>query len=145
MLFDSIHTIQVGSLREELKPRQFVLPNQLIDRTKSGTREATFFENGCAGHVSFADPFCKELSDIILRASTNMNPPLEMHVDKCLVVMEGPAFSTRAESHLYRSWGCDIINMSTLPEAKLAREAEIAYQGAYLFKLNSWFSNLYGH
>lgn len=120
----------VGSLREEIRPLDFVVPNQVVDRTK-GIRAATFFENGCVGHVEFADPFCEEIAQIVkqhrhvLEESATAGPRL--HFDKTLVVMEGPAFSTRAESHMYRSWGCDIINMSTLPEAKLAREAEIPY------------------
>ena len=125
----------VGSLREHIRPLDFVLPNQAIDRTK-GIREATFFENGCVAHVEFADPFCKELADIVYRNGMQLfnhadHPDTvepRLHKDKTLVVMEGPAFSTRAESHMYRSWGCHIINMSTLPEAKLAREAEISYQ-----------------
>eukprot|EP00158_Paraphelidium_tribonemae_P008821 Partr_v1_DN28696_c1_g1_i2_m50301 putative Catalyzes the reversible phosphorylation of S-methyl-5'- thioadenosine (MTA) to adenine and 5-methylthioribose-1-phosphate. Involved in the breakdown of MTA, a major by-product of polyamine biosynthesis. Responsible for the first step in the methionine salvage pathway after MTA has been generated from S- adenosylmethionine. Has broad substrate specificity with 6- aminopurine nucleosides as preferred substrates (By similarity) len=122
----------VGSLREEIRPLDFVLPSQVIDRTK-GIRASTFFENGCVGHVEFADPFCEELGQLILKAwsavfSNSAHDGPLLHSDKCLVVMEGPAFSTRAESNLYRSWGCDIINMSTLPEAKLAREAEISYQ-----------------
>lgn len=98
-----------------------MLPNQCIDRTK-GIRPSTFFEKGCAGHVEFADPFCQELADIIfeeghaLKADEAQGASTPtMHRDKTLVVMEGPAFSPRAESHLYRSWGCDIINMSTLP------------------------------
>ncbi|KNC96983.1 methylthioadenosine phosphorylase [Spizellomyces punctatus DAOM BR117] len=116
----------VGSLREEIKPRDFVLPSQIVDRTK-GIRPSTYFENGVTAHVGFADPFDKELSDIIF-AQGNVCEGVTFHTNKTLVCMEGPAFSTRAESHMYRSWGCDIINMSVLPEAKLAREAEIGYQ-----------------
>jgi 5'-methylthioadenosine phosphorylase len=117
----------VGSLREEIRPLDFVLPSQAIDRTK-GVRAATFFEDGCVAHVEFADPFTQELADMILKHGNVLEHGAEIHTQKTLVVMEGPAFSTRAESHMYRQWGCDIINMSTLPEAKLAREAEIAYQ-----------------
>ncbi|TPX64381.1 hypothetical protein SpCBS45565_g05935 [Spizellomyces sp. 'palustris'] len=116
----------VGSLREEIKPRDFVLPSQIVDRTK-GIRPSTYFENGVTAHVGFADPFDKELADIIF-AQAKVCEGVTFHTNKTLVCMEGPAFSTRAESHMYRSWGCDIINMSVLPEAKLAREAEIGYQ-----------------
>ena len=115
----------VGSLREEIKPRDFVLPSQIIDRTK-GIRPHTFYENGVVAHFMFADPFSSVLADVIYKHKDVLNVP--MHRDKTLICMEGPAFSTRAESHLYRSWGADIINMSVLPEAKLAREAEISYQ-----------------
>jgi 5'-methylthioadenosine phosphorylase len=114
----------VGSLRQEIKPMDFVLPTQIIDRTKA--RPATFFENGVVAHAPFADPFSQNLADRIANAGKNINLPI--HRSKTLICMEGPLFSTRAESHLYRSWGADIINMSVLPEAKLAREAEIVYQ-----------------
>ncbi|PJZ77977.1 S-methyl-5'-thioadenosine phosphorylase [Leptospira neocaledonica] len=114
----------VGSLREEIKPLDFVLPSQIIDRTRG--RESTFFGKGVVAHAPFADPFSKNLSDRINQAAAKIN--LQIHQNKTLVCMEGPLFSTRAESHMYRSWGGDIINMSVLPEAKLAREAEIAYQ-----------------
>lgn len=116
----------VGSLREEIPPRDFVIPSQIIDRTK-GIRPSTFFENGVVAHVPFADPFTQSLGEL-LYAKRDTLVDAKVHKDKTLVVMEGPAFSTRAESHLYRSWGGDIINMSALPESKLAREAEIAYQ-----------------
>lgn len=115
----------VGSLREEIAPRDFVLPSQIIDRTK-GIRPHTFYENGIVAHFMFADPFSSSLADIIYKHKDAID--VKMHKDKTLICMEGPAFSTRAESHLYRSWGADIINMSVLPEAKLAREAEISYQ-----------------
>jgi len=113
----------VGSLKEEIAPLDFVLPSQVIDRTKS--RPSTFFEDGIAAHVGFADPFCHRLQDIILPIAKNLG--LKMHTDETLICMEGPAFSTRAESNLYRSWGAGVINMSTIPEAKLAREAEMCY------------------
>jgi len=113
----------VGSLKEEIPPLDFVLPDQIIDRTKG--RSSTFFENGIVAHIGFADPFCHRLHDIILPAAKELG--LKMHTGETLIVMEGPAFSTRAESKLYRSWGAGIINMSTIPEAKLAREAEICY------------------
>jgi len=113
----------VGSLKEEIPPMDFVLPDQIIDRTKG--RNGTFFENGIVGHVGFADPFCSRLHDIILPVAKELG--LKMHTGETLIVMEGPAFSTRAESRLYRSWGAGVINMSTLPESKLAREAEMCY------------------
>lgn len=115
----------VGSLREEIAPRDFVLPDQIIDRTK-GIRESTFFGNGVVAHASFGDPFSKNLSDRIYSLSQRLE--IKMHTGKTLICMEGPLFSTRAESKMYRMIGGDIINMSVLPEAKLAREAEIAYQ-----------------
>ncbi|CAJ0625706.1 5843_t:CDS:2 [Entrophospora sp. SA101] len=125
----------VGSLRKEIKPRDFILPSQIIDRTK-GIRPFTYFEDGITCHVTFADPFNQQLADIIYRhkniiEGTNINDEddkLVFHRDKTIICMEGPAFSTKAESKLYRSWGCDVINMSVLPEAKLAKELEIAYQ-----------------
>ncbi|CAG8683571.1 5499_t:CDS:1, partial [Acaulospora morrowiae] len=122
----------VGSLREEIKHRDFVIPDQIIDRTK-GIRPSTYFEGGIAAHVTFADPFSPLLAEIIYSHRKCLENPengdgINLHCNKTLVCIEGPAFSTRAESHLYRSWGCDIINMSVLPEAKLAKEVEIAYQ-----------------
>lgn len=113
----------VGSLKEKIKPTDFVLPDQVIDRTKN--RPSTFFENGIAAHIAFADPFCTRLHEIIKPAAKTIN--IKLHTKETVICMEGPAFSTRAESHLYRSWNAGIINMSTLPEAKLAREAEICY------------------
>jgi len=113
----------VGSLKERIKPLDFVIPNQIIDRTKS--RISTFFGDGIAAHIAFADPFCSRLHELILIAAQKLNIP--MHTNETLICMEGPAFSTRAESHLYRSWQAGVINMSTLPEAKLAREAEMCY------------------
>lgn len=115
----------VGSLRQEIAPRDFVIPTQIIDRTK-GVRDFTFFDE-LVGHVMFADPFSNELGVLINDVQKTLNGP-KFHTGKTLICMEGPQFSTRAESHMYRSWGADIINMSVLPEAKLAREAEIAYQ-----------------
>ncbi|KAF9537858.1 CorA metal ion transporter [Mortierella hygrophila] len=116
----------VGSLREELKPRDFVLPSQIIDRTK-GIRHSTFFEGGLVAHAMFADPFSAVLEQVIWDQRGVIEGG-DFHRQKTLVCMEGPQFSTRAESHMYRSFGADLINMSVLPEAKLAREAEIAYQ-----------------
>lgn len=113
----------VGSLKEELAPLDFCVPSQIIDRTRS--RPNTFFGDGVVGHVAFADPFCTGLADLLYARAVALG--LAVHRDETLVCMEGPLFSTRAESHLYRSFGAGLINMSALPEAKLAREAEIAY------------------
>ncbi|PJE04907.1 MAG: S-methyl-5'-thioadenosine phosphorylase [Leptospira sp.] len=114
----------VGSLRQEIAPLDFVLPSQIIDRTKA--RPSTFFENGIVAHAPFADPFSQSLATRITETASKIG--MKLHTNKTLVCMEGPLFSTRAESHMYRAWGADIINMSVLPESKLAREAEIAYQ-----------------
>ncbi len=113
----------VGSLKEEIKPLDFVLPTQVIDRTK--VRKSTYFDEGVVAHVPFGDPFCLRLQKIIKPLAKQLD--ITLHTDETLICMEGPAFSTRAESNLYRSWGAGIINMSTLPESKLAREAELCY------------------
>jgi 5'-methylthioadenosine phosphorylase len=113
----------VGSLREELAPGHLVVPDQIIDRTTA--RPSTFFTNGIVTHVSFADPFCPKLAATLLQAAREAGATV--HAGGTMVVMEGPQFSTRAESHLYRSWGAAVIGMTALPEAKLAREAEICY------------------
>lgn len=118
----------VGSLREEIKPRDFVVPDQVIDRTK-GIRPFTFFEGGMVGHVGFADPFDNNVAEVVRNCGHSLEGEgVHLHDKGLLVCMEGPQFSTRAESNLYRSWGGSVINMSALPEAKLAKEAEIAYQ-----------------
>ena len=113
----------VGSLREEVRPLDMVIPDQLIDRTRQ--RASTFFGDGLVAHVAFADPFCPELSAALAAASREAGATV--HKEGTYVVMEGPAFSTRAESLLYRSWGASVIGMTALPEAKLAREAEMCY------------------
>jgi len=113
----------VGSLRESIEPGHVVLPEQLIDRTRG--RANTFFGGGCVAHVQFGDPTTPELRGA-LRAAVG-ETPATVHEGSTMVVMEGPAFSTRAESELYRSWGADIIGMTALPEAKLCREAELGY------------------
>ena len=113
----------VGSLREEVAPLHAVVPDQLIDRTSG--RPSTFFGNDIVAHVGFADPFCRELSQAVGDASAAQG--VTTHRGGTLVVIEGPAFSTRAESELYRAWGAAIIGMTALPEAKLAREAELCY------------------
>ena len=114
----------VGSLQEQIAPLHMVVPDQLIDRTR--LRENTFFGDGLVAHISFADPFCPDLSDRLADA-VEEDASATLHRGGALVVMEGPAFSTRAESALYRSWGASIIGMTALPEAKLAREAEMCY------------------
>ena len=113
----------VGSLREELKPLDFAVPDQLIDRTRM--RPSTFFGHGIVGHVAFADPYCSRLQETINGVAAELS--LTMHQGETLVCIDGPTFSTRAESKLYRSWGAGLINMSALPEARLAREAELCY------------------
>lgn len=118
----------VGSLQEDIKPRDFVVPDQVIDRTK-GIRPFTFFEGGMVGHVGFAEPFDSKIADIVRRCGHSLEGDgVRLHDRGTIICMEGPQFSTRAESNMYRSWGGSVINMSVLPEAKLAREAEIAYQ-----------------
>jgi len=114
----------VGSLREEIMPRHFVVPDQLFDRTK-GIRKPSFFGNGVVGHATFGDPYCPDLRSILVKAAEKAG--VVVHDGGTMVVMEGPAFSTRAESEFYRAQGWDIIGMTTLPEAKLAREAGICY------------------
>jgi len=113
----------VGSLKEEYKPLDIVVPDQFIDRTKG--RVSTFFGRGLAAHVGFAHPFCKKLSAVA--AGSGRRAGATVHEGGTYVCMEGPQFSTRAESQLYRSWGADVIGMTNLQEAKLAREAEICY------------------
>jgi 5'-methylthioadenosine phosphorylase len=113
----------VGSLKEEYKPTDIVIPDQLFDRTKG--RPSTFFGRGLAAHVGFAHPFCKPLS--VLAYECGATAGATIHKGGTYVCMEGPQFSTLAESKLYRSWGMDIIGMTNLQEAKLAREAEICY------------------
>jgi len=119
-----ISTAAVGSLKEEIKPGDFVIANQLIDRTAK--RITTFFEEGIVAHVGFADPFCKTLSEIAYK--TAKEEGVRTHRGS-YICMEGPQFSTRAESNLYRRWGVDIIGMTLAPEAKLAREAEMCCCG----------------
>ncbi len=112
-----------GSLKEEIKPRDFVLPDQLYDRTKF--RKPTFFGNGIVGHISFAQPYCESLRKLVYSCAKSLG--ITMHYGGTYVCIEGPQFSTKAESNVYRSYGFDIIGMTALPEAKLAREAEICY------------------
>ena len=114
----------VGSLRAEIEPGHMVVPDQIIDRTR-GLRPSTFFGDGIVVHAGFADPFCADLSERLAAAAGEAGQAV--HRGGAYVCMEGPHFSTRAESHIYRSWGAAIIGMTAIPEAKLAREAELAY------------------
>ncbi|MFH1563638.1 MAG: S-methyl-5'-thioadenosine phosphorylase [Nitrospirota bacterium] len=113
----------VGSLKEEIKPLDIVIPDQLFDHTKA--RPQTFFGEGAVGHISFADPYCPILSKLLFEAGNGLG--YSIHQGGTYICIEGPQFSTRAESNIYRQWGLDIIGMTNLPEAKLAREAEICY------------------
>jgi 5'-methylthioadenosine phosphorylase len=113
----------VGSLRQEIAPGHVVIPDQFIDRTTQ--RPSTFFGRGLVAHVSLADPFCKDLSAILAAAANSEGA--QVHAGGTYLCMEGPQFSTRAESHLYRNWGAHVIGMTNLQEAKLAREAEICF------------------
>ena len=128
----------VGSLKEEFAPLDLVIPSQLIDRTRM--RESTFFDEHMVTHIGIADPFCHSASQAIHRAAQEID--VNVHPDGTMVVMEGPAFSTRAESFMYRSWGADIIGMTALPEAKLAREAEMCYATmAWITDYDVWRAN----
>jgi 5'-methylthioadenosine phosphorylase len=114
----------VGSLRADYRPGDIAVPDQLVDRTR-GQRPATFFGDGVVAHVAFSDPFCPKLAHALGEAATVAG--LRSHAGGTYVVIEGPAFGTRAESELYRSWGMSVVGMTALPEAKLAREAELCY------------------
>jgi 5'-methylthioadenosine phosphorylase len=113
----------VGSLKEEHKPLEFVIPDQFFDRTRG--RVSTFFGEGLVAHISFADPICPHLAEVVHAAATGAGVTAKK--GGTYLCMEGPAFSTKAESKIYRSWGMDVIGMTNLQEAKLAREAEICY------------------
>jgi 5'-methylthioadenosine phosphorylase len=113
----------VGSLKEEHRPLDFVLPDQFFDRTRG--RVSTFFGEGLVAHISFADPVCPQMSDVLFEACGTAG--VNAKKGGTYLCMEGPAFSTKAESNVYRSWGMDVIGMTNLQEAKLAREAEICY------------------
>jgi 5'-methylthioadenosine phosphorylase len=113
----------VGSMKEEIEPTDIVIPDQFFDRTKN--RVATFFGEGLVAHISFADPLCPDLSDTLYRAGTEAGA--RMHKGGTYICIEGPQFSTKAESRIYRGFGVDVIGMTNLTEAKLAREAELCY------------------
>jgi 5'-methylthioadenosine phosphorylase len=115
----------VGSLQEQYAPTDMVIPDQFFDRTRGRVKESTFFGEGIVGHVALAHPVCNELGDILEASCTSVG--VKTHRGGTYLCMEGPAFSTKAESNVYRQWGMDIIGMTNLQEAKLAREAEIAY------------------
>ena len=128
----------VGSLKEELRPLDMVVPDQLIDRTKS--RINSFFDEDLVVHAAFAHPFCPTLGQVVYDVASSTGA--RAHLGGTLIVMEGPLFSTRAESELYRSWGASIIGMTALPEAKLAREAEICYSTlACVTDFDTWHPN----
>jgi 5'-methylthioadenosine phosphorylase len=118
-----IAVCSAGSFKDEIEPGHILIPDQIIDRTSG--RISTFFGNGIAAHIPFAEPFCPILNKILINNGHNAGATI--HPKGTFVAMEGPAFSTRAESILYKTWGADIIGMTVLPEAKLAREAEICY------------------
>ncbi|MFY8107076.1 MAG: S-methyl-5'-thioadenosine phosphorylase [Elstera sp.] len=120
---DILSVSAVGSLKEDLPPGTFVLVDQFIDRTFA--REKSFFGTGLVGHVPLAHPICSRLGDAVAAAAAEIGQPIRR--GGTYMVMEGPQFSTKAESELYRAWGCSVIGMTNMPEAKLAREAEICY------------------
>lgn len=125
----------VGSLKDDIRPLDLVIPDQVIDRTRG--RASTFFGRGLVAHIGFAEPFCPHLSHILYQAAKKLR--IKAHSGGTCVVMEGPAFSTKAESHLYRSWGASIVGMTALPEAKLAREAEMCYATlAFVTDFDCW-------
>jgi 5'-methylthioadenosine phosphorylase len=135
---DLVSVSAVGSLKEELAPGHFVLVDQFIDRTFA--REKTFFGPGCVGHVSLAYPVSRHLVDRVEAAARVAEVPCTR--GGTYIVMEGPQFSTLAESRLYRAWGCDVIGMTNMPEAKLAREAEISYATvAMVTDFDSWHAD----
>jgi 5'-methylthioadenosine phosphorylase len=112
-----------GSMKEEYEPRHLVLPDQIFDNTKS--RKLSFFGEGLVAHIGIAEPFCQDLRQILHRASVEAGGTV--HMGGTFITIEGPRFSTRGESNIYRSWGVDIIGMTAVPEAQLAREAEMCY------------------
>lgn len=128
----------VGSLREDFIPGNFVLVDQFVDRTHS--RQSTFFQNGLVAHISMAQPVCSRNGKHIIDAANNEK--IKIHESGTYLVMEGPQFSTKAESEIYRKLGCDIIGMTNMPEAKLAREAEICYTSvAMVTDFDCWHPN----
>lgn len=130
----------VGSLKEELAPLHLVLPDQLIDKTRLRGSD-TFFEKDIAAHIAFDEPYCAAANRTLLEGARELG--LAVHAGGLMVVMEGPAFSTRAESLLHRSWGADLIGMTALPEAKLAREAEICYATmAWVTDYDCWHESM---
>lgn len=130
----------VGSFKQELKPLDIVLPDQFVDRTNQA-RKTTFFGEGIAAHISFAEPVCADLRKVIYSAGKGLG--VKMHDKGTYVNMEGPAFSTKAESLLYKSWGMDIIGMTNMPEARLAREAEMCFATvAFITDYDCWHGEM---
>jgi 5'-methylthioadenosine phosphorylase len=132
----------VGSLQEVYAPGHLVIPDQIIDRTKG--RDSTFFGSGIVAHIPFADPYCPVMSKALFEVSEKVAREFDVRVDRggTYLCMEGPQFSTRAESQMYRAWGASVIGMTGLPEAKLAREAEMAYATlAMVTDYDCWRSN----
>lgn len=130
----------VGSFKKELKPLDIMLPDQFVDRTNQ-CRKTTFFGEGIVAHISFAEPICPELRKVIYDTGNDLN--IKMHDKGIYLNMEGPAFSTKAESHLYKSWGMDIIGMTNMPEARLSREAEICYATvAFITDYDCWHEEM---
>lgn len=126
----------VGSMKEEIEPGDIVIVDQFFDRTK-GIRKHTFFERGIVSHISFGDPVCPQWSESVFQAARKVSK--RVHKGGTYICIEGPQFSTRAESKIYRSWGVDVIGMTNLPEAKLAREAELCYAAvAFSTDYDSW-------
>jgi len=138
---DLISLSAVGSLREDLPPGSFVVVDQFIDRTFA--RAKSFFGTGCVAHVSVAEPVCSRIGDALVAAGAAAG--IAIRRGGTYIVMEGPQFSTLAESRLYRAWGCDVIGMTNMPEAKLAREAELCYATvAMVTDFDSWHPD-HGH
>ena len=132
---DVISVSAVGSFRDDMAPGDFVIVDQFIDRTFA--RDKSFFGTGCVAHVSVAHPTCARLGDAIAQAATTLG--IKAHHGGTYLAMEGPQFSSVAESNLYRHWGCDVIGMTNMPEAKLAREAELCYASvAMVTDYDSW-------
>ena len=132
---DVISVSACGSFREDMAPGDFVIVDQFIDRTFA--REKSFFGTGCVAHVSVAHPTCERLSDACETAGRDAG--ITIHRGGTYLAMEGPQFSSQAESHMYRGWGCDVIGMTNMPEAKLAREAELCYASvAMITDFDSW-------
>ena len=113
----------VGSLRQEIEPGHLVFPDQFIDHTRG--RKTTFYDQGTVVHTPMAEPFCPNLRALLTESAAELG--ISHHKDKTIITIEGPRFSTKAESHMFRGWGCDVINMSTVPEVNLARELKIHY------------------
>ena len=135
---DVISVSACGSFRTEMAPGDFVIVDQFIDRTFA--REKSFFGTGCVAHVSVAHPTCPRLSAALI--SAGRDAAITMHAGGTYLAMEGPQFSSQAESKMYRAWGCDVIGMTNMPEAKLAREAELCYASvAMVTDYDSWHSD----